>query len=387
MEKQSHTPPHRSPKFRVFANGVSLVLTELAFWVGLIILWYSIKRIAPNVQLERMTWWPVLLILPLTLGVFIWGLRMKQVWAKTLADESLWPKILPHWRPHLHGWRFFFWRTAMAAALIGVLDLKIGAKLKEVKSEGVDVMIAIDVSTSMEAEDTGVSRLALAKQSVQRIINELDGDRAGLVIFAGDAFVQCPITTDYGAIKLFLDGITTDLVPVQGTAVGRAIEVCANGFDPESVAAKMIIVLTDGENHEDDAVSMAEDAANQGIEVHTIGMGSPTGAPIPLYDRMGRPRGFKSDSEGNPIVTALDEATLIEVANAGNGTYVQAGVGFVNINPVVGAMNGMEQTEMSTVSYTEFSHQFHYFFLSAIFLLLCESALHWIPRANSNTHS
>jgi Ca-activated chloride channel family protein len=275
----------------------------------------------------------------------------------------------------------------MAAALIGVLDLKVGAKLKEVKSEGVDVMIAVDVSTSMEAEDTGVSRLALAKQSVQRIINELDGDRAGLVIFAGDAFVQCPITTDYGAIKLFLDGITTDLVPVQGTAVGRAIEVCANGFDPESAASKMIIVLTDGENHEDDAVSMAEDVANKGIEVHTIGMGSPTGAPIPLYDRMGRPRGFKNDSDGNPIVTSLDEATLIEIANAGNGTYVQSGVGFVNINPVIGAMNGMEQTEMSTVSYTEFSHQFHYFFLSAIFLLLCESAFHWVPRANPNARS
>ena len=146
--------------------------------------------------------------------------------------------------------RFFCWRMALAAMLIGVLDLKVGARLKEVKSEGVDLMVALDVSTSMEAEDTGSSRIDLAKQSIQRLVNTLDGDRMGLVIFAGDAFVQCPITTDYGALKLFLDGVTADLVPVQGTAVGRAIEVCTQGFDPESPASKMIVVFTDGENHE-----------------------------------------------------------------------------------------------------------------------------------------
>jgi Ca-activated chloride channel family protein len=264
---------------------------------------------------------------------------------------------------------------ALASILIGVLDLKVGARLKEVTSEGVDVMVALDVSTSMEAEDTGSSRIDLAKQSIQRLIKALDGDRVGLVIFAGDAYVQCPITTDYGALKLFLDGVTTDLVPVQGTAVGRAIEVCANGFDPESPASKMIVVFTDGENHEDDAVAMAEDVLDSGIEVHTIGMGTTSGAPIPLYDRFGRSRGFKDDGDGNPIVTALDEATLIQVAEAGNGTYVQAGIGFVNLSPVIGAMNALNQTETSTVAYTDFTHQFHWFFLIALAFIFAESAL------------
>lgn len=362
-------------KFKVFANGVALALAEIMFWAALFAAFYSIKRIAPNVQLENEAWWGILLALPISLAIFLWGLRQKQRWAKTLADEELWPELLPHWKPQLHGWRFFCWRMALAAMLIGVLDLKVGARLKEVKSEGVDLMVALDVSTSMEAEDTGSSRIALAKQSIQRLVNALDGDRIGLVIFAGDAFVQCPITTDYGALKLFLDGVTTDLVPVQGTAVGRAIEACAQGFDPESPASKMVVVFTDGENHEDDAVAMAVEALNMGIEVHTVGMGSTSGAPIPLYDRFGRSRGFKTDSDGNPIVTALDDATLIQVAEAGNGTYVQAGNGFVNIAPILGAMNALNQTETSTVAYTDFTHHFHWFFLVALLFILVEAVL------------
>lgn len=367
--------PQSTPRFRVFANSVALILAEVVFWLALALIWYSVQRVAPNVQLEHGNWWYVLLALPAALGVFLWNLKTKQSWARKLADDALWSRILPQWKPHLHGWKFFLWRMATAAAIVGVLDPKIGARLKEVKSEGVDVMIALDVSTSMDAEDTGVSRLNLAKQSIQRIVNDLDGDRVGLVIFAGDAFVQCPITTDYGALKLFLDGVTTDLVPVQGTAVGRAIEVCIDAFDPESGASKMIAVFTDGENHEDDAVDWATKALEAGIEVHAVGMGSPSGAPIPLYDRFGRPRGFKNDAQGNPIVTALDEATLIEMANAGNGTYVQSGVGVVNIAPILGAMNEMEQAEISTVAYTEFAHQFHWFFLAALVFLLMESAL------------
>lgn len=368
-----NTPNQR--KFKVFANGVALALAEVIFWVALFVAYYSIKRIAPNIQLENEAWWAVLFLLPLSSAIFLWGLRQKQRWAKMLADEALWPDLLPFWRPQLHGWRFFCWRMALAAMLIGILDLKVGARLREVKSEGVDVMVALDVSTSMEAEDTGSSRINLAKQSIQRLVNALDGDRIGLVIFAGDAFVQCPITTDYGALKLFLDGVTTDLVPVQGTAVGRAIEVCTQSFDEESPASKMVIVFTDGENHEDDAVAVAEKALEKGIGVHTVGMGSTSGAPIPLYDRFGRSRGFKTDDEGNPIVTALDDATLIQLAEVGNGTYVQAGNSFVNIAPILGAMNALNQTETSTVAYTDFTHHFHWFFLIALIFILAEGAL------------
>ncbi|MDA1335633.1 MAG: VWA domain-containing protein [Bacteroidetes bacterium] len=368
-------------KFRIFANAVALTLAEVAFWGVLIATWYSIQQIAPNVQLERPTWTYVLLILPASLVIFLFSLSRKKRWAETISDESLWPSILPFWRPQLHGWRFFLWRLAMASIIIGMLDLKVGAKLKEVESEGVDVMIALDVSKSMDAEDTGASRLKLAKQSIQRFLNELGGDRVGLVVFAGEAYVQCPITTDYGAFKLFLDGVTTELVPVQGTAVGRAIEVCAEGFDPESNASKMVVVFTDGENHEDDAAAVAQRVLEKGIEVHTIGMGTTSGAPIPLYDRYGRTKGFKSDQEGNPIVTALDEASLIQIAEAGNGSYTQAGISIVNISGLLSAINNMEQTELSTVAYTEYDHLFHWFFVFAIILVMIESFLHWSPKS------
>jgi Ca-activated chloride channel family protein len=367
--------PTQPQGFRVFSTAISLALAEVILWIAILMAWYSLRQIAPNVQLERGNWWPILLITPLAACVFVWSLNRKQHLARQLAEESLWPTILPHWKPQLHGWKFFVWRLAFAAVLIGILDIKVGARLKEVKSEGVDVMVALDVSKSMEAEDLGPSRLTIAKRSIERLIDQLDGDRIGLVIFGGDAFVQCPITTDYGAAKLFLQGVNTGIIPVQGTAVGRAIEVCASGFSENSPASKMIVLFTDGESHEDDAVAAAATAAEGGIEIHTIGMGSASGAPIPLYDRYGRPAGFKTDAEGNPVVTTLDEATLIETARAGNGSYTQASRGLVNISPIVQAMDGMEQAEVATMSYTDYKHHFHWFFIFAVIMLLLEGLL------------
>ncbi|MDE0871583.1 MAG: VWA domain-containing protein [Flavobacteriales bacterium] len=367
--------PSRSTGFRVFPTSVALVLTELAFWLVLLLVWYFLQRVAPNIQLEHPHWWPLLILLPASLAVFIWSYTRNQRWARRLADESLWDQNLPRWKPRLQGWKYTLWRLAMAAALLGLLDIKVGARLREVKSEGVDIMMAVDVSNSMEAEDLGLSRLNLAKRTVERLLGKLDGDRVGLVVFAGDAYVQCPITTDYGAIKLFLDGVNTGLVPIQGTAVGRAMEVCQAGFDLESPASKLILVLTDGENHEDDAPAIARKMANQSIEVHTIGMGTAGGAPIPIYDRYGRPKGFKMDTDGNPIVTALDEATLIQIAEAGNGTFTRAGQGMVNLNPILDAIRTKDQAEIATLSYTDYDHYFSGFLAGAILLLLLESLI------------
>ena len=168
MKKSVPTPSSAvsaSSRFRVFAQSMGLILAEIGFWLAILLTWYGVQRVAPNVQLEQVDWWGALLLLPASLVFFLLGLRQKQLWAKTLADEELWPRLFPSWRPQLHGWRFFLWRLAFASILIGILDIKVGARLKEVKSEGVDVMIALDVSTSMRAEDTGTSRLDLAKQS------------------------------------------------------------------------------------------------------------------------------------------------------------------------------------------------------------------------------
>ncbi|MDE0978485.1 MAG: VWA domain-containing protein [Flavobacteriales bacterium] len=359
--------------FRAFPTGVALVLTEVAFWIVIGLAWYGIRQIAPNVQWGHLNWGPLLLAIPASVALFIWSYNLKSKWAKRLADEHLWPNTLPHWRPRLLGWKFALWRLALVCAVFSIMDLKVGARLREVQSEGVDIMIALDVSNSMEAEDVGMSRLDLGKRTIERLVGQLDGDRVGLVVFAGDAYVQCPITTDYGAIKLFLSQVSTGLVPVQGTAVGRAMEVCRAGFDPESLASKMIVVLTDGENHEDDAVEIAKQIAGASIEIHTIGMGTVNGAPIPLYDRFGRSKGFKTDQEGQPIVTALDEATLIQIAETGRGTFIRAGQGLVNLNPIFDAMRSMEQQEVATLSYTDYTHLFQYFLAAALFLILIES--------------
>lgn len=371
-------PKHRMSKpfeLRTFPIAVALILAEIAFWAVLGLLVLTLQRVAPNVQLEHAAWIPFLAILPVMLIVFLFHLQWKYRAMGRLMDSKLTPKFMPRLRPGRDGWRFLVWRFAMASALLGVLDPKVGAKLKEVTTEGVDVMIALDVSNSMMAEDVGMDRLGLAKRSIERLINQLDGDRLGLVVFAGEAYVQCPITTDYGALKLFLDQVSCDLVPTQGTAIGTALEVCVQGFDEDSPASRVVVIMTDGENHEDDAEKAARSARSKGIEVHTIGMGSKEGAPIPLFDRYGHSRGFKSDSDGKPIVTALNENMLMGIAEAGGGTFTRAGKGFVDLNPIRTALDSLEQQEVAQVSYTDFEHRAAYFFLAALVLLFAESVI------------
>ncbi len=361
--------------FRTYPIAVALILAELAFWALLIAAWVTVQRVAPNVQLEHETWGWMLASLPVMLVLFLLHLEWKRRAMDRLMDSKLIPDFMPRLRPGRDGWRFLVWRFAMAAVLLGILDPKVGAKLKEITTEGVDVMVALDVSNSMMAEDVGMDRLGLAKRTIERLINQLDGDRLGLVVFAGEAYVQCPITTDYGAMKLFLDQVSCDLVATQGTAIGRAIETCAEAFDEESTASRVILVMTDGENHEDDAEDAAKKARSNGIEVHTIGMGSLEGAPIPLFDRYGHARGFKSDADGKPVVTALNENMLIGIANAGGGTFTLAGKGFVDLNPVRSALDQLEQQEVAQIAYTDFEHRASWFFFAAMVLLFGEAVI------------
>ena len=361
--------------FRTFPIAVALILAEVAFWGILGGVALTLERVAPNVQWDHGDWIAILLALPAMLLLFLLHLRWKRRAMDRLMDSALTPQFMPRLRPGRDGWRFLVWRLAMAGVLLGILDPKVGARLKEVTTEGVDVMIALDVSNSMMAEDVGMPRLDLAQRTIERLINQLDGDRVGLVVFAGEAYVQCPITTDYGALKLFLDQVTCDLVPTQGTAIGRALETCLEGFDEESSASRVVVIMTDGENHEDDAEEMARRAKSLGVEVHTIGMGSTEGAPIPLFDRYGHARGFKSDADGKPVVTALNEAMLIGIAEAGGGTFTLAGQGFVDLNPIRSALDAMEQQEVAQVAYTDFEHRASWFFIAAMILLFGEAVI------------
>jgi len=364
-----------SPKYRTFATGVALFLSELVFWGLVVTAWFAVRSAAPNVVLDRPQWVLVLGFLPVATGVFLIGFHAKGKALSRLGDAHLVGGLLPEARPRREAWRFVVWRTALACTVLGLLDPKMGTRMEEVTSEGIDVLIALDVSNSMRAEDVGMARLDLARMTVKRLLNRLEGDRVGLVVFAGDAYVQCPITTDHAALQLYLDNAVPELIPTQGTAVGTAIDLCVQSFDPESPASKAILVLTDGENHEDDAVAAAEAASTAGIEVHAIGMGSPAGAPVPDVDRYGRARGFKTDKSGTPVVSALDEAGLIRIAQAGKGTFTRAGKGSVDLNPVLDAWKNLNTAELASVAFTDYVHRFPAFFYAAMGLLFLELML------------
>ena len=230
-------------------------------------------------------------------------------------------------------------------------------------------MIVLDVSNSMMAQDIKPSRLEKAKMAISRMVEKLSDDKVGLVVFAGDAYVQLPITTDYSSAKLFLSGINTDIVPVQGTAIGSAIDLAARSFTPEAETSKAIIVITDGENHQDDAIIAAKRAHEKGIVVHTIGMGLEQGAPIPQKGASGQ---FMKDGQGNVVISKLDENTLQEVAKAGEGVYVRASNTDVGLNQLLDEVNQMEKTLLEERVYSDYAEKYQYFLLVGLFFIWVE---------------
>ena len=258
-----------------------------------------------------------------------------------------------------------------SSLVLAVANPQIGSKMQEVKRKGVDVMVALDLSNSMLAEDIKPNRLESSKRAISKFIDELKNDRLGIVVFGGQAYTQLPITTDFAAAKLFLSTISTSMIPTQGTAIGAAIEQCMTAFDFENGTSKVIVIITDGENHEDDAAKIAANANEKGVAVHTIGMGSPAGAPIPVY-RGSQKIGFRKDNNENSIVTKLNEAMLREIASSGDGIYVRATSSSAGLDYVMDEINKMEKAEFGSKVYTDYEDRFQYFLGFAMFLMLIE---------------
>ena len=250
--------------------------------------------------------------------------------------------------------------------VLGLARPQIGAKLSERETKGAEIMIALDVSNSMLAQDYSPSRLERAKLAISRIVDKLQEDRIGLVLFAGTSFVQLPITTDYVSAKMFLTSIDTQSVPVQGTAIGDAILPCAKSFSAQSDKSRAIVVITDGENHEDDPVAAAREAAEIGIKIYTIGVGSAEGQPISKDGEL------MKDKDGNIVVTRLDEDVLKDIARVGGGAYVHAGNEEFGLNPILEDIQRMEEEKFNSVIFEEYDEQFMYFFAVALVLLVLE---------------
>lgn len=312
-----------------------------------------------------------LLIVPILIVVYFYLRSWRKQSLKNLSENHLLRSIIPLRSSGKFGIKYFTYLLALALLIIGMANPQIGSKLQEVKRKGVDVMVALDLSNSMLAEDIKPNRLESAKRAISKFIEKLRNDRIGLVVFGGQAYTQLPITTDFAAAKLFLSTINTQMIPTQGTAIGAAIEQCLTAFNFESPTSKVIVVITDGENHEDDAASIAADAAEKDVVVHTIGMGSTNGAPIPVYSGNNQ-IGFRKDTQGNTVVTKLNEEMLKEIASAGNGIYVRASSSVSGLEYVLEEIDSMEKTEFGTKVYTDYEDRYQYFIGAAILLLVFE---------------
>lgn len=271
--------------------------------------------------------------------------------------------------------------------IVGLANPRIGTRLQEVKQEGVDICIALDVSLSMKSEDIKPNRLEKAKLEIGSLIDRLAGDRLGLVVFGGEAYTQFPLTTDYSAARVFLDVIDVDVVPVPGTSISSAIQRSTDSFDFEDPTTKVLVIITDGEETDGDGLSDAQEAGKKGVRIYTIGMGSPTGAPIPVYNAGGQHVDFKRDASGSVVVSKLDEPALERIADAGHGEYYRATNTQDELNEIYKSINALQKREFGVKQFTDFEDRFQPFLAVGIVLLLVElflseKRIRWIARWN-----
>lgn len=266
--------------------------------------------------------------------------------------------------------KFILFSTALALLILAAARPQFGSKLREEKSEGVEMMLAVDVSNSMLAEDFEPNRLERTKYAVGKLFEGLQQDRVGLIVFAGEPKVQLPITSDYRMAKAFARRIDPSLVPVQGTAIGKALSQALLSFSSESEnRSRVVILITDGENHDDDALAEARRAADMGIRIYTIGIGTPEGAPIQIGGE------FVKDEKGEIVVSKLNEEMLSQIAELTGGAYVRSSKQSIGLDEIVKSINDMEQTELSTVRFEEFNEQYQYLLAIALVILLLEFLL------------
>jgi len=311
----------------------------------------------------------IFLVLPALVFLFLFNRILRARKLKSFGESELLVQLMPNisiGRPVV---KFILWLLAITCLITAIAQPQFGSKLTLTKRKGVELIIALDVSNSMKAQDIKPNRLERAKRAIAKLTDRLKNDKIGLVVFAGQAYVQLPITADYSSAKLFLESITTDVVPVQGTAIGAAIEMAMKSFSPNFEGSKAIIIITDGENHEDDAVGMAKKAKDKGIVVHTIGMGLPQGAPIPMTEGSSD---FLKDKTGSIVVTKLDEPMLTQIAEAGDGSYIRANNAEVGLNNLFNEIEKMQKTEMESREYSEYNDQFPVFLTLALFLILAD---------------
>ena len=337
-------------------------------------------------QLEEKIWFWALLIIPVIIMFFfilqVWKYRTqrkfanRQILNKLSPNRSLFKSIL----------KIGVLSIVFGCLAIALVNPKIGTKLETVKREGVDIVFAVDVSKSMLAEDIAPNRLEKAKQLVTQIINNLASDRIGIIAYAGKAFPQLPITTDYASAKMFLQNMNTDMLSSQGTAINEAIKLAKTYYNDEEQTNRVLIIISDGEDHSEEAAQVAKEAHEEGIRIFTIGVGDVKGGPIPLKYN-GVVMNYKKDKDGETVITKLNEETLQNIASEANGAYINGKITNDVVENIRDILNQMDKKEFEAKQFADFKDQFQWFLAFAIFFLfvdifLLERKTEWLKRLN-----
>ncbi|HSO77675.1 MAG TPA: VWA domain-containing protein [Bacteroidales bacterium] len=314
----------------------------------------------------------LLLILPILLGLYLlYNFRRKRDIRK-LGNPEVINLLMPDYSQFRNNLKIFLLLLAVGLIIVALAGPRFGSRLTQVKQDGIDIIIALDVSNSMLAEDIKPNRLERAKQELSRLLDRLENDRIGLIVFAGDAYTQIPITNDYLSAKIFLSGISTEMISRQGTAIGDAIDMAIRSFNPESKAGKAIVIISDGENHEGGVTEACDKASDKGIRIFTVGMGHSQGSRIPAEGNNANTKDYRRDRDGNFVVTKLNEQMLQEIARNGDGKYYRASSPDLGLNSLLSELNKLDKTGMAYTEYSEYEEQFQGVIWIALGLLVLE---------------
>jgi Ca-activated chloride channel family protein len=337
-------------------------------------------------QIDEKIWFWTLGIIPVIVLCFLVLQFWKYKTQKKFADKRLLKRLSPDASFFKSTLKIVLLCLAFLCLSIALVNPKIGTKLETVKREGVDIVFAVDVSKSMLAEDIAPNRLEKAKQLVTQIVNNLASDRVGIIAYAGKAFPQLPITTDYASAKMFLNNMNTDMLSSQGTAINEAIKLATTYFDDEEQTNRVLIIISDGEDHSEAAIDVAEQASEEGIRIFTIGVGDVKGGPIPLK-RNGVVVSYKKDNQGETVITKLNEDTLKGIAQEANGAYINGKITNDVVENIREILNQMDKTEFEAKQFADFKDQFQWFLGFGIFFLfldifLLERKTAWLKKLN-----
>lgn len=316
----------------------------------------------------------LLLLIPLVIAAFVLYRRSQKLRLKKFGDMELVSLLIPEASNKRVLYKFSLILTALTLAILALAQPQLGAKLQEVKREGVEVMLVVDVSRSMLAEDLKPNRLEATKFAVNRMVETLDKDRVGMVVFAGEAYVQLPITADFVSAKSFINSLSTEMVPIQGTTLSRGIELATQSFTEQSHKSRAIILISDGESHDDDPIAAAQLAKDKGIIIYTIGIGTTEGSPLFIDGEMIK------DEDEQIVVSKLDEERLQQIAVLTGGTYIRATNQNIGLEKIVKRIRQMETQEFSSLAFAEYNDQFHYVVVIVFILLMVEFSM--IDRKN-----